>query len=98
MIETINQMPPMSRKIPDIHRSEDVEKAARNFTSVFFNECVNIMLEEARDPEEDFSGEVYRTLHSQILGEKMVESPAGRNIVNMLVVEISKMQERQHNA
>ena len=63
-------MPLVQKKIPDAHNlasDADIEKTAKNFTSVFFNECVGIMLEEAKDPEEDFSSETYRVLHAQVL-------------------------------
>lgn len=85
------------QKLPGLQglKSEaDIEKVAKDFTSVFFNECVNIMLEEARDPDEDFSGDTYRVLHAQILGEKLADGPAGQEITQMLATQIYKMQDK----
>jgi|GEM_PF-4797748 len=97
MIDPINVAPLMHRKTPDAEKlknSQEVEKTARDFTSVFFNEYVGIMLEESKEEDEEFSSNIYRALHSQILGEKLTDSGAGRSITEMMVAEITKMQEK----
>ncbi len=100
MIDALNLTPNLAlaqSKIPSIRGSQDaaeIEKTARDFSSVFFSEYVGIMLDEVEEAEEDFSNDIYRTLHSQMIGEKLVDSDPGRKITEMLMAEINKMQAK----
>ena len=101
MIDTINAyMPPLS-KIPQPYNQKsdgEVEKAAHDFTSVFFNECVSKMLEEVKNEEEDFANDIYRSMFAQAIGEELTESQAGRSISNVILGDIIKMQEKLQGA
>lgn len=97
MIDAIQATPMMQRKTPDathIKNTQDVEKTARDFTKVFFDEYVGIMLEESKEADEEFSCNVYRGLHSQVLADKLTDSDAGQRMTEMMIKEINKLQAK----
>lgn len=88
-------------KIPEFKNVKDasqVEKVARDFSSVFFSEYLGIMLEQTKEDDEDFENDIYRTLNAKAIGEKLVDSDAGQKISNMLMAEINRMKERMQDA
>lgn len=100
MIDQINTTHNFS-KIPefkDIKDENEIQKVARDFSSVFFSEYLGIMLEQTKTEDEGFENDIYRTLNAKAIGEKLVDADAGQKISNMLMVEINRMKERMQNA
>lgn len=101
MMDALNiqtNLPLNPGKIPDTRGIKDpaeIEKAARDFSSVFFSEYVGIMLDEVEDPDDEFSNDIYRTLHAQMIGKELVNSDPGRKISDMVIGDIIKMQAKQ---
>jgi hypothetical protein len=89
------QMPINEPKLPQlktVKNEAEIIKTAHDFTSVFFSEYVGIMLDEAKDEDDDFGFEVARTLQSQALGEQLANTDTGRRMTDQLIGEITKMQ------
>lgn len=100
MIDQIN-MPQNLAKIPTFKDAKDkneIEKVARDFSSVFFSEYLSIMLEQTKEDDEDFEYDIYRGLNAKVIGEKLVDSDAGHKISEMLMAEINRMKERMQDA
>lgn len=86
--------PVQTPDLKGIKNEAEMEKAARDFTSVFFNECVSKMLEEMKTEDEDFASDIYRSMFAQAIGEKLTDCSAGRSISNVILGDIIKMQEK----
>lgn len=99
MIDALN-IPMQQNKIPDLtgtKSNKDIEKAANGFASVFFSECVGIMLEEAAEDSEEFSNDIYRSLHAQVIGKSLANSDIGRKITDMGIADLVKMQAKMQD-
>jgi hypothetical protein len=96
-LDTSLNLPLNKYKVPDVRGSKDsaeILKIAEDFSSVFFSEYVGIMLDEVENDDEDGSNDLYKTLHSQVVGKELVNSGAGRQVTDYVMAAIKMMQAR----